>query len=105
MAKHKVEITGINTSDLKVLNSDEQITLFKKMNDGDKNAREDLINGNLKLVLSILKKFTNKADNMDDLFQVGTIGLVKAIDNFDLKYNVKFSTYAVPMIVGEVRRY
>lgn len=105
MAKHKVEITGINTSDLKVLNSDEQITLFKKMNDGDKNAREDLINGNLKLVLSILKKFTNKAENMDDLFQVGTIGLVKAIDNFDLKYNVKFSTYAVPMIVGEVRRY
>lgn len=105
MAKHKVEITGINTSDLKVLNSDEQIILFKKMNDGDKNAREDLINGNLKLVLSILKKFTNKADNMDDLFQVGTIGLVKAIDNFDLKYNVKFSTYAVPMIVGEVRRY
>lgn len=105
MAKHKVEITGINTSDLKVLNSDEQIILFKKMNDGDKNAREDLINGNLKLVLSILKKFTNKAENMDDLFQVGTIGLVKAIDNFDLKYNVKFSTYAVPMIVGEVRRY
>lgn len=105
MAKHKVEITGINTANLKVLTSDEQIELFKKMQNGDKFAREDLINGNLKLVLSILKNFNNKIDNMDDLFQVGCIGLVKAIDNFDLKYNVKFSTYAVPMIMGEVKRY
>lgn len=105
MAKHKVEITGINTSDLKALNNDEQTSLFKKMQKGDINAREDLINGNLKLVLSILKKFINRSDNMDDLFQVGCIGLVKAIDNFDLKYNVRFSTYAVPMIIGEVRRY
>ena len=105
MAKHKVEITGINTANLKVLTSDEQLELFKKMQNGDKFAREDLINGNLKLVLSILKNFNNKIDNMDDLFQVGCIGLVKAIDNFDLKYNVKFSTYAVPMILGEVKRY
>ena len=105
MAKHKVEITGINTANLKVLTSDEQLELLKKMQNGDKFAREDLINGNLKLVLSILKNFNNKIDNMDDLFQVGCIGLVKAIDNFDLKYNVKFSTYAVPMILGEVKRY
>lgn len=105
MARHKVEITGIKTSDLKVLNSDEQIELFKKLADGDKKAKEEIIEGNLKLVLSILKKFVNRCDNMDDLFQIGCVGLVKAVDNFDLSYNVKFSTYAVPMIIGEVRRY
>ncbi|MBQ9024362.1 MAG: SigB/SigF/SigG family RNA polymerase sigma factor [Bacilli bacterium] len=105
MAKHKVEITGIKTSELKVLNQEEQVKLFKRMNDGDINARDELINGNLKLVLSILKKFINRCDNMDDLFQIGCIGLIKAIDNFDLSYNVKFSTYAVPMIVGEVKRH
>ena len=92
MAKHKVEITGINTANLKVLTSDEQLELFKKMQNGDKFAREDLIKGNLKLVLSILRNFNNKIDNMDDLFQVGCIGLVKAIDNFDLKYNVKLDS-------------
>ena len=105
MAKHKVEITGINTSELKALSSNEQIRLFEKMHNNDKEARKKLINGNLKLVLSILKKFTNRTDNMDDLFQIGCIGLIKAIDNFDLSYNVKFSTYAVPMILGEVKRY
>lgn len=105
MAKHKVEITGINTANLKTLSSKEQTKLFKEVINGNMKAREELINGNLKLVLSILKKFINRTDNMDDLFQVGCIGLVKAIDNFDLKFNVKFSTYAVPMIVGEVRRY
>lgn len=105
MAKHKVEITGINTNDIKVLSSSEMEDLFKKMNEGDIHAREDLINGNLKLVLSILKRFNKKNENMDDLFQVGCIGLVKAIDNFDLSYGVKFSTYCVPMVLGEVRRY
>ena len=105
MAKHKVDITGIKTNDLKVLNQNEQTCLFKKLQNGDKTAREELINGNLRLVLSILKKFTNRCDNMDDLFQIGCVGLIKAIDNFDLKYNVKFSTYAVPMIVGEVKRH
>ena len=105
MAKHKVEITGINTNDIKVLSSSEKEDLFKKMNEGDIYAREELINGNLKLVLSILKRFNKKNENMDDLFQVGCIGLVKAIDNFDLSYGVKFSTYCVPMVLGEVRRY
>ena len=105
MAKHKVEITGIKTNDLKVLTSKEQIRLFNELKNGNKRAREELINGNLKLVLSILKKFVNRSDNMDDLFQIGCVGLIKAIDNFDLSYNVKFSTYAVPMIVGEVKRH
>jgi RNA polymerase sporulation-specific sigma factor len=105
MAKHKVDITGINTSSIKVLKTSEMTELFVKLKEGDNNARKDLIEGNLKLVLSILKNFNNRCDNMDDLFQVGCIGLVKAIDNFDLSYNVKFSTYAVPMIVGEVKRY
>lgn len=105
MSKHKVEITGIKTSELKVLTNDEQILLFNKMKDGDTSAREKLIEGNYRLVLSILKKFTNRCENMDDLFQVGCIGLCKAVDNFDLSYNVRFSTYAVPMIIGEVRRY
>lgn len=105
MAKHKVEITGIKTSELKVLTSKEQIELFNELKNGNKDVRNKLIEGNLKLVLSILKKFVNRTDNMDDLFQIGCIGLIKAIDNFDLSYNVKFSTYAVPMIVGEVKRH
>ena len=105
MAKHKVEITGVNTSEIEVLSSEEMEELFRKAQEGDKNARERLINGNLKLVLSILKRFNKKDENMDDLFQVGCIGLVKAIDNFDLSYGVKFSTYCVPMVLGEVRRY
>ena len=105
MARHKVEITGINTSDIKVLTNEEMIELFKKTKDGDKLAREMLANGNLKLVLSILRKYQNRVDNMDDLFQIGCVGLMKAIDNFDLSHNVKFSTYAVPLILGEIRRY
>ena len=105
MAKHKVEITGINTSEIKVLTSEEMEELFKKFQNGDEKAREELVNGNLKLVLSILKRFNKKNENMDDLFQVGCIGLLKAIDNFDLSYGVKFSTYCVPMVLGEVRRY
>ncbi len=106
MARHKVEISGISTSNIKVLSNEEMTNLFIKLKEtGDKNAREELINGNLKLVLSILKKFNNRIDNMDDLFQIGCIGLLKAIDNFDLSHNVRFSTYAVPMIIGEVRRY
>jgi RNA polymerase sporulation-specific sigma factor len=105
LARHKVDITGINTSSIKVLKAEEMNTLFIKFQKGDMNAREQLVNGNLKLVLSILKKFNNRTDNMDDLFQIGCIGLLKAIDNFDLSHNVRFSTYAVPMIVGEVKRY
>lgn len=105
MAKHKVEITGVNTSEIEVLSQEEMEELFKKAQKGDNQARERLINGNLKLVLSILKRFNKKDENMDDLFQVGCIGLVKAIDNFDLSYGVKFSTYCVPMVLGEVRRY
>ena len=106
MAKHKVEISGINTSNLKVLSNKETIELFNKYKkDNDLNARDLLINGNLKLVLSIIKRFNNRGENLDDLFQIGCVGLVKAIDNFDLSYNVKLSTYAVPMILGEVKRY
>jgi len=105
MARHKVEISGVNTANLKVLTNEEMVDLFKKYKEGDKFAKEDLVNGNLKLVLSILKKYNSRCDNMDDLFQVGCIGLIKAIDNFDLSFDVKFSTYAVPMILGEVKRY
>lgn len=105
MARHKVEIANVNTANIKVLTNEEMIELFKKYHGGDKLAKETLINGNLKLVLSILRKYNNRTDNMDDLFQVGCIGLIKAIDNFDLKHEVKFSTYAVPMILGEVKRY
>ncbi len=105
MAKNKVEITGINTSKIKVLKHDEMVELFKKYQSGVKEAKEELVNGNLKLVLSILKKYQNKTDNMDDLFQIGVIGLIKAIDNFDLSHEVKFSTYAVLMIEGEIKRY
>jgi len=105
VARHKVEISGVNTANIKVLTSEEMDILFKKMQEGDPFAREELVNGNLKLVLSILRKFSKKAENLDDLFQIGCIGLLKAIDNFDLSYGVKFSTYCVPMIQGEVRRY
>ena len=105
MARHKVEICGVNTANIKVLSNDEMIDLFKKLKEGDISAKDKLINGNLKLVLSILKKYKTRVDNMDDLFQVGCIGLIKAIDNFDLTHEVKFSTYAVPMILGEVKRY
>jgi len=105
LARHKVEICNVNTANIKVLTSEEMEELFKKYQSGDEVAKQELINGNLKLVLSILKKYNNKTDNMDDLFQVGCIGLIKAINNFDLKHEVKFSTYAVPMILGEVRRY
>ncbi|MCI8446283.1 MAG: SigB/SigF/SigG family RNA polymerase sigma factor [Bacilli bacterium] len=105
MARHKVEICGVNTADIKVLTNEEQMELLKKFQNGDPFAKEDLIKGNLKLVLSILKKFSNRVDNMDDLFQVGCIGLIKAIDNFSLEHEVRFSTYAVPMILGEIKRY
>ena len=105
MARHKVEISGVNTADMKVLTSEENEKLFQKMKEGDPFAREELIQGNLKLVLSIIKKFNHRNENLDDLFQVGCIGLVKAIDHFDLSYDVKLSTYAVPMILGEVKRY
>jgi RNA polymerase sporulation-specific sigma factor len=105
MAKHKVEITGVNTSSIEVLSNNKMNELFNRLKNGEKEVREVIANGNLKLVLSILKKFINRTDNMDDLFQIGCIGLLKAIDNFDLSHNVRFSTYAVPMIVGEVKRY
>ena len=105
MARHSVEICGVNTAKLKVLSHEEMIELFKRMKEGDLFARDDLIQGNLKLVLSILKKFSNYTDNLDDLFQVGCLGLVKAIDNFDTSYDVKLSTYACPLILGEIKRY
>ena len=105
MARHKVEIIGVNTANIKVLSNEEMISLFKEMHNGDVYAKDELINGNLKLVLSILKKYQNRCDNMDDLFQIGCIGLIKAIDNYDLSHEVKFSTYAVPMIIGEIKRY
>ena len=105
MARHKVEICGVNTANIQVISNSDMIVLFNKFQNGDKRAKETLINGNLKLVLSILKKYNNRTDNMDDLFQIGCIGLIKAIENFDLKHEVKFSTYAVPMIIGEIKRY
>lgn len=105
MGKYKVEITGINTSELKVLTQEEMTELFKKYKEGDKLAKDELVNGNLKLVLSILKRFNKEKYNLDDLFQIGCVGLIKAIDNFDLNYNCLFSTYAVPLILGEIRRY
>jgi RNA polymerase sporulation-specific sigma factor len=101
----KVEICGVNTSKLPVLKENEMKQLLKDMKDGDNNAREKFIRGNLRLVLSVIQRFNNRGENVDDLFQVGCIGLMKAIDNFDLSQNVKFSTYAVPMIIGEIRRY
>ena len=105
MARHRVEICGVNTANIKVLTNEEMTVLFKSYQNGNLEAKQELINGNLKLVLSILKKYNNRTSNMDDLFQVGCIGLIKAIDNFDLEQGVKFSTYAVPMILGEVKRY
>lgn len=103
--RNKVEITGVNTKDLKVLSSSESLKLLEKYQNNDMEARNELIEGNLKLVLSVIKKFNYKSDNLDDLFQVGAMGLIKAIDNFDLSHGVMFSTYAVPMIIGEIRRY
>jgi len=102
---NKVEICGVNTSKLPVLSASEMRELFEAMRRGDSSARTKLINGNLRLVLSVIQRFTNRGEYVDDLFQVGCIGLMKAIDNFDLNQNVKFSTYAVPMIIGEIRRY
>lgn len=101
----KVEISGVNTAKLKVLKEAEKTELLKKIKEGDMKAREELINGNLRLVLSVIQRFNGRGENPDDLFQVGVIGLIKAIDNFDLSLDVRFSTYAVPMIIGEVRRY
>ena len=105
MGKYKVDISGIKTNDLISLSSKEMNELFIKYKSGDESSRESLINGNLRLVLSVLKKFYNKSENLDDLFQIGCVGLIKAIDNFDLSYDVQFSTYAVPMIMGEIRRF
>lgn len=105
MKFNKVELCGVNTSKLKVLKEKEKMELLRKIMEGDKNARNELINGNLRLVLSVIQRFTNRGENLDDLFQVGCIGLIKAIDNFDVTQNVRFSTYAVPMIIGEIRRY
>lgn len=102
---NKVEICGVNTSKLPVLNNETMRKLFVAMRNGDKSARDRLVSGNLRLVLSVIQRFTNRGENVDDLFQVGCIGLMKATDNFDLSQNVKFSTYAVPMIIGEIRRY
>lgn len=105
MALNKVEICGVNTSDLPVLKPEEKEELFRRIKAGDKEARERYIKGNLRLVLSIIRRFQNSNENADDLFQIGCIGLMKAIDNFDTTLQVKFSTYAVPMIIGEIRRY
>ena len=102
---NKVEICGVNTSKLPVLSREEKNKLFIKIKNGDLQARETFVKGNLRLVLSVIQRFNNRGENVDDLFQVGCIGLIKAIDNFDLSQNVQFSTYAVPMIIGEIRRY
>ena len=101
----KVEITGINTSELKVMPQDELMELLKESQKGNYEARDLIVEGNIKLVLSVIKRFNNRGENLDDLFQVGAMGLIKAIDNFDFTHGVKFSTYAVPMIIGEIRRY
>ncbi len=105
MLVNKVEICGVNTSKLPVLTGSQMRALFEAMHKGETSARTQLVNGNLRLVLSVIQRFTNRGEYVDDLFQVGCIGLMKAIDNFDLSQNVKFSTYAVPMIIGEIRRY
>lgn len=105
MATNKVEICGVNTSKLPVLTNEEKETLLTRIKEGDSAARERYIQGNLRLVLSVIRRFSNSNENPDDLFQIGCIGLIKAIDNFDTTLNVKFSTYAVPMIIGEIRRY
>lgn len=101
----KVEISNVNTAELIVLSNEEKQELLKEIKEGNKQAREKFINGNLRLVLSVIQRFHNRGENADDLFQIGCIGLIKAIDNFDLSQNVQFSTYAVPMIIGEIRRY
>lgn len=105
MTAYKVEICGVNTSKLPLLSANEKEELLKKAKNGDKTAREKYVKGNLRLVLSVVQRFSGNGENMDDLFQIGCIGLIKAIDNFDLTLNVRFSTYAVPMIIGEIRRY
>ncbi len=105
MALNKVEICGVNTSRLPVLTNEEKELLFERIKKGDMEARELYIKGNLRLVLSVIKRFSGSSENADDLFQIGCVGLIKAIDNFDTSLNVKFSTYAVPMIIGEIRRY
>ncbi len=106
MTRHKVEICGVDTSKLPVLTNEEMRELFIRMQQQDDlSAREELVNGNLRLVLSVIQRFNNRGEYVDDLFQVGCIGLMKSIDNFDLSHNVRFSTYAVPMIIGEIRRY
>lgn len=105
MMINKVEICGVNTSKLPILTNDQKSELFTRIHSGDTSARDEFIHGNLRLVLSVIQRFNNRGENVDDLFQVGCIGLIKAIDNFDLSQNVKFSTYAVPMIIGEIRRY
>ncbi|MDD3334368.1 MAG: RNA polymerase sporulation sigma factor SigG [Eubacteriales bacterium] len=105
MAINKVEICGVDTSTLPVLTNERMRELFPLVHSGDLNAREEFIRGNLRLVLSIIQRFHNRGENVDDLFQVGCIGLIKALDNFDVTLNVRFSTYAVPMIIGEIRRY
>lgn len=105
MQINKVEICGVNTSELPVLKNKEMRELLVKIQNGDEECRQQFVNGNLRLVLSVIKKFNNRGENIDDLFQIGCIGLIKAIDNFDLSQNVRFSTYAVPMIIGEIRRY
>jgi len=102
---NKVEISNVNTSKLKVLTNAENKELFKQMKAGDKEAREKIINGNLRLVLSVIQRFGGRGENSDDLFQVGCVGLIKAIDNFDITLDIQLSTYAVPMIIGEIRRY
>lgn len=103
--KNRVEITGINTSELVALTNEETMDLLAKARENDREAKDQLVYGNLLLVLSVVKRFANRSDNLDDLFQVGCIGLMKAIDNFDIEHGVRFSTYAVPMIIGEIRRY
>ncbi len=105
MYYNKVQICGVNTAELKTLTDEQKQDLLVKSRAGDESARQELIYGNLRLVLSIIQRFTGRSESMDDLFQVGCIGLVKAVDNFDIEMNVKFSTYAVPMIIGEIRRY
>jgi len=105
MIGNKVEICGVDTSKLPVLSNTQMKELFKRIHEGDESAREEFIQGNLRLVLSVIQRFSNRGEYIDDLFQVGCIGLIKSIDNFDLSQNVKFSTYAVPMIIGEIRRY
>ena len=101
----KVEISGVNTAKLPTLSNEEKNELLVKIKNGDTEAREKFINGNLRLVLSVIQRFYNRGENVDDLFQIGCIGLIKSIDNFDMSQNVQFSTYAVPMIIGEIRRY